>query len=134
MTNLNHQVILRTGDWSNDGHGKTNTISIKSNLSVEDIEGAYKKGCKIVKFDLSEDCCSQYEEGAITDDILKKLRKFPTLESAMDVQGRDDEGQTDSRRFTNLYLAIAKLGKPAFEYAIVPYDNIIDIGGYGLFC
>lgn len=41
-----HELMkLTLGDWSNDGHGKTETIILRSNKSIRQIREAYKKSC-----------------------------------------------------------------------------------------
>jgi hypothetical protein len=61
------------GDWSKDGHGKSEKVLIDSNIPMEELQEAYKKSCKKTGFDFSENVCADYEDQKIsqkTFDIL----------------------------------------------------------------
>lgn len=51
-------VVL--GDWSQDGHGKSEKVLIKSNLPVGDTQKAYKKSVEDTGFHFAEEICSDY--------------------------------------------------------------------------
>jgi hypothetical protein len=52
-----YPMFLVLGDWSHDGHGKTDKVLIESNLPVEDVRQAYIDSCKLtgVQFNINED-------------------------------------------------------------------------------
>jgi len=52
-----NKMYLVLGDWSDDGHGKHDKILLESNVSVKDIQDAYKASCKLtgVSFNHNED-------------------------------------------------------------------------------
>ena len=64
MDNLTRIVI---GDWSNnDGHGVTNSTLIRSNKNGIEIREAYRKGTKMVGFDLTKNVCHDYKDSNIS--------------------------------------------------------------------
>lgn len=148
MNNFPHSTTLVLGDWSDDGHGKTDIFIINSNLDSEEILAAYKKASKKLGFKFMDDVCADYEDNSIPIDYLKKLiesglqldQVFTSdydLKRAKKVLEDEDSEEnvslwTDS--YTAIFLFIVKLGNPEFEYKIVEDDtDRINIGGYGLF-
>lgn len=148
MNNFPHSTTLVLGDWSDDGHGKTEIIIIHSNLDSEEITIAYNKASKKLGFKFMDDVCADYEDSGIPQEYLNTLIKnglkleaiFDTdydLKEAREVLEGDDPDETVglwTHSYTQIFLFIVKMGNPEFEYKIVEDDsNRIDIGGYGLF-
>ena len=133
MSELINRVEFILGDWSHDGHGQTETISIMSNLNRKQIEKAYKKGSKLIDLDIVENLCCDYEDCSVSTDIVVKLKTagYNLSEWVFDPTGEDD-ATIDSDEFLEIYLFITKKGNPIFEYKITRSDAI-EIGGYGLF-
>lgn len=123
-------ISLVMGDRSGDGHGKTDTVIIKSNLSKKDLEKAYKKAIKIIGFDLAE-VASEYEDNYISEKLYLKLKKAGFTEDYG--ESEDEKYQIFSEAYADIYLFFIKIGEPKFEYEIVDSSNSINIGGYGLF-
>jgi len=73
---MKNKIDLVIGDWSDDGHGKLDTIKISSNLSLREIQTAYNKGKKLVKFDPIQKLCSEYEDRQLFPKDLELLKKF----------------------------------------------------------
>lgn len=50
-------MYLVVGDWSSDGHGKSEKVLLQSNVDVVSIQQAYKDSCKLtgVSFNINED-------------------------------------------------------------------------------
>ena len=50
-------MYLVLGDWSDDGHGKTNKVLLLANKTVKEIQDAYKASCKLtgMSFNHNED-------------------------------------------------------------------------------
>jgi len=61
------------GDWSEDGHGKSEKVLIDSNIPMEEIQEAYKKSCKKTGFDFSENVCCEYEDCKISYKTFEML-------------------------------------------------------------
>lgn len=147
MSELNNRTTLVMGDWSDDGHGKTDLTIINSNLAREQILKAYKKASKKLGFDLTKDICADYCDSHIPVDCLKALvQNGLDLDKVFDTdydvkearQAMEGENSEDvalwPHSFIEIFLFIVKLGNQDFEYEIVESDAAtINIGGYGLF-
>lgn len=148
MNNFPHATTLVVGDWSDDGHGKTDVIIIHSNIESEKIMGAYRKASKKLGFKLIDDVCTDYEDSMLPTQDLKKLMDhglrleqifepgYDELEEAKRaLENESSEGISlwpDS--YAKIFLFIVGLGDPTFGYKIVEDDTSrINIGGYGLF-
>lgn len=140
MSKLTHVVNLVLGDWSGDGHSKTDFITIRSSLSPVALAKAYNMGCKIVGFDLSNEVASDYEDSRIRGEELKKLRAAGYTKELDDEYPENDSGNEeydgtallDSDTFAEIYLWVAQKGNPKLQYEVD--RSRLDIGGYGLFC
>src|SRR6185312_12976492 len=60
---MNFTVVV--GDWSSDGHGKTETVTFNTNATEEELKAAYKAGVQIIGFDMVEELCSDYEDNKL---------------------------------------------------------------------
>ena len=138
-----HTIVLRLGDWSDDGHGKTACFYITSNIPIIALGKAYAKGVKNVGIDIVS-YCNQYEEWSLPKEAVQKLLDAGCkLEDHVDswafkewLKGTtpDEELSMDTHSFTNIWLWIASQGDADFEWRMIKEDRlIIDIGGYGLF-
>lgn len=147
-------INLVVGDWSSDGHGKTDTYSYEVNKSQKEIEAAHKKSCN--KYNIRfNSWCEDYEDNSmplkdllkIQDVILSEKEPdtdYSQLEADIAEILEDNEGDIDyddishklnvpgSTVFASLYLGIAKLSMQSLTYTPVESDEI-KIGGYGLF-
>jgi hypothetical protein len=128
------RIKLVIGDWSCDGHEKSDDYYIESNLSKKEIEKAYKKGTKLLGFDFSEEIAECYEDSTLPKDKWEKFKELGYT------GGFDSEDQADENgvniwleEFLDLYLFIIQLGNPDFKYELVEEEDTIHIGGYGLY-
>lgn len=125
---MDNIITLTCGDWSADGHGRTSSDTIRTNLTQKEIVKAYEKGAKIIGVDLSEDLCTDYEDNAFPG---KARQAYADHGMGFSEYGGDSTC-LDSYLFTKLYLFTAQVGNPEFKYEVVDSDEIT-IGGYGLF-
>lgn len=96
---------------------------IKSNLSTSEIDAAYSKGQALIGVDLR----SHFEKtNILTDEI------YEALFDHIDVEEFSDLIHLGEYDWVNLYLKLAKLGNPEFDYSWVedPIDH--HIGGEGI--
>lgn len=122
-------VNLIVGDWSDDGHGKTETYAIESNIERNEITHAYNKALKQnPKLNDFEQLCEGYEDSSIPEEFLDELKRLGYQAPAW----MEKELRISRDEFVDIYLFIVKVGNPAFEYSKVR-ANEINIGGYGLF-
>lgn len=131
---LLYTINLVLGDPSHDGHNQSDTVVIKSNLTLKQLETAYELGSKVVGFDLTADVAAEYEDSTISDEYMSKLKEqgFDTKKFKAD---RAEDGSGYSLwcdAFTQLWLFIAKVGAPDFRHRLVKGD-MIHVGGYGLY-
>lgn len=124
------KIKLVVGDWSKDGHEKSEDIYIESNLSIKDLTKAYKKGVSIVGLDVQSEVAANYQDSNISKKDLDKLINAG-LEIELDEDG--DEFYLDENSYSEIWLFVAKLGNPAFEYSFLEAEEQLNIGGYGLF-
>lgn len=122
-------VNIIVGDWSDDGHGKTETFAIKSNITRDEIDKAYTQAIKTYpKLNAFDSICEDYEDNSIPEDLLDELK----LLGYQPPKWMEKEFRVSREEFVDIYLFIVKLGNPAFEYSHVNH-NELTIGGYGLF-
>jgi phosphopantothenoylcysteine synthetase/decarboxylase len=129
------------GDWSSDGHGKTDNLVIKSNLTVAEINEAYKRGTKIVGFDFCDEVAKEYEDRRLSNEHMKLLvaqgydeKSVERVEYDNDDDDYDGDYSLWTDSYPDIWLFIVKLGNPNFKYEeVVDSAQRINIGGYGLF-
>jgi hypothetical protein len=137
-----HIINLLVGDWSHDGHEKTQKFTIESSLNQKELMKAYKKGCKIIGFDLTKDCCAEYEEFTLLREHKEKLKlngfyKDPDQLNDLEEEEEKEYSEEDPENFMyadafkDIWLFFIKTGNPSFTFN--QKTETINIGGYGLF-
>lgn len=121
-------IELVVGDWSGDGHEKTSSVHIKSNMKREELFAAIES--KEVKdvFDIHQ-VCSDYEENKLSQGVYDKLMELGILKA---IENDQDDFYVYTDVYVELLLDVVKHFYPTFKYSIVNNDSI-NIGGYGLF-
>jgi hypothetical protein len=121
-------IQLVVGDYSADGHGRTNIFCYESNLSINEIDSAFRSGISELGFDITK-FCKGYEDNQIPQEFVDVLlsKGFDEFENC------DEEAASlGSESYAAIYLFTAKVGNPAFEYVEFKISKK-EIGGYGLF-
>lgn len=132
-----HTIKFEVGDWSDDGHGKTDDIYFKSNKDGDEVESLYGASVKMHGLDITCEC-DEYEDSCLSGEYLEKAREifgsYPEVLKLLD-DIEDGEMYMDSDTFVTLYMWTAKLMSAdlEFEQTRPDYKNIIRPGGYGLF-
>lgn len=134
-------IKIEVGDHSGDGHEKTYTMNIDSSLSVEDLKLSFQEGMKMLGQGgnyYSFDFCSEYEDNQVPKEFVNSLIKVGIDPfDFLDFQESDSKVMNDSiytiscDNFIYLWLAVAKIGRPNFNYKVVNLSKL-KIGGYGL--
>jgi hypothetical protein len=128
-----HNINLVVGDWSKDGHNQSESVTIRTNLKLQEVQAAYNKGVKKIGFDLLKNCCHDYEDNVIQPQFVEKLKssgyKFDENDDLDDEEG----WFVDTDIWVELYLFFVKTGNPDFEHEIISDNESIKLGGYGLF-
>lgn len=131
---MEHIVQLSVGDWSNDGHSKTQYETIKSNISKNEMDLAYKEGAKITG-DVIDGVCDGYEECNVDASFVEKFQKlgfdFKLEKNEIKELKENDELYIDPERWIEIVMFVVKLGNPSFQYEITE-NNTFHCGGYGL--
>lgn len=123
-------VHLVIGDWSDDGHGKTDSVFIESNLTALQIEEAYSQFfTNNLELALYKDFCEDYDDVRLPE----KLATF-LLEAGLIMQGYIDTENfiVNQDEYVQIYLFIVKLARPDFKYSLIEIPKC-NIGGYGFF-
>ena len=153
------QIKLVIGDFSDDGHGKTETVIVETRHTAEQIIEAFQKGAE--KLDLKttyikgwpllniDGLCSNYEDYKFPKDIAAKLGVTLSEDVYISAfwenkdinQEWNDFVAKDGKlekyatlSYCAVWLAIALQGDPTIKMSVVQ-DTMpkINIGGYGLF-
>lgn len=133
------EILLVLGDWSADGHGKTENIIVNSTLNRKELEEAYKAGAEILNIDVSEECCADYEDGSIEKEIFNKFLELNPSLPDFDGWGCNDDDRDDgcisisNEQFAAMYMITCKVGNPSLVWTFSEVNETsINIGGYGL--
>lgn len=146
---MEHKFKVNIGDWSGDGHSQNEQFIIESNHSVDELQKAYKKSCKLtgIQFNRNEDytglkpetypheeydsrlVCTEYEESIISPLALKILKKFkvPLPEQDEEIEEEEKYYAEGPEKFLNILMNFIGLSLKGLEYQIVgeelPYLN-----------
>ena len=141
MSKRKYNIILRLGDPSDDGHGKTCEFNYVFDKSKDDIFAAYKEGVEKIGFDFINEVAVEYEDSSLDDDSFRKLKEAGFDCSHFYNNGHmdnHDEGDAEYVNFLNeedyisIFLFFVKVGDPSITYKKLDCA-VMDIGGYGLF-
>lgn len=145
-------MYLVLGDWSGDGHGKSDKVLVLSNKTVKQIQNAYKASCKLtgVSFNHNEDFTGQkrdyreakkyqiateYEQGFKVSDEAKQALKDAGYDIdkhfAFGMDEDDDQVEDNDVIFLHIWTEFVKLSLPDLIINKVPEDEDIPvINGY----
>lgn len=133
---MRYVINLVLGDWSNDGHGRTKTYTIDSNLSIDAINSAYKLGFSLIGHDIVKTVADEYQSTSLCDFIVEALYNngfaFEDIEVYDKLNNEFIDIELDTDLYLKIYLFVVYLGNPEFSPQIIE-QNKINIGGYGLF-
>lgn len=115
-----NQIKLTVGDWSGDGHEKTEDFTIHSSMTQEELSKAIKK---LKLMDIGNDC-SEYEDNKLSEKSQKKLEKAGIV--------YDNEEGLYPESWVQTILECVKHENPGSTFEIVQVPSI-NVGGYGLF-
>jgi len=134
MSSEMHQINLILGDWSDDGHGKTCTKTVRCNLTLEELQKAYEKGSEIVGFSLCDEVATEYQNSDFDAEYAAMLEKhgcnlLSKCESFKGVYHLDRD------LFVRIFMFVCGVGADSkLEWEFVTTRKLdFHIGGYGLF-
>lgn len=122
-----HLIQLVVGDWSDDGHGKTSTVTIESSKSKEDTLRAFILGNKKHKL---TNYCSDYGDATIPEELILSLAENLPWNFDEDVSYEDFHATPEE--YADLWIAVAL---SADSELIINQKDMptLNIGGYGCF-
>ena len=126
-------ISLEMGDSGGDGHAKTETFLVCSNLNQVAMKKAYQAGTKILGFDFSDEVAAQYDAAPLSKEHIKILTKNKIQ---IDTTGEAELTGPITLypvHFASIWLQILKLGNEKFQYGEIKINNSLSIGGYALF-
>lgn len=125
-----HQFKVEVGDRWDDGHGKYDIFTVRTNVSIDIIKEAIR--LSIEAMPALHDTCSNYEDSKCPLEVLEAL---PNIGINFADYSEDDETIMDPEHFVRFMLDIASVYTP-FTYEIIedhlPTVNL-QSSGYGLF-
>lgn len=129
-----HIVLLVLGDWSNDGHGMSETIPFCTEYTSAEIAGFVEKAEEKLGIKI-DDIASEYDEPWVYEGTHKVLVLHNVIgESDLDpFDDTKDRYYLGPREYTQIYLNMAIIGNEGKSVGEVLKLDKLEIGGYGLF-
>jgi len=153
-----NKMYLVLGDWSDDGHGKSEKVLVEVNKTVEEVQNAYKDSCKLtgISFNGNEDYTEtgrhweiankyriavEYEDYKLSDAVLEVLEKFKCPKEI--IENYNEEAYEGN--YIPLWFWFIGLYLPDLDYKIIKegdgipcingyWDKNLNVGfGYGLY-
>ncbi len=138
---VNEICRLIIGDWSGDGHSKTETILVEiiseQTVLPQNIELAFDNGCAIIGKNILQEL-DEYQAVTLSSNSVKKLREHGLLTDAefltmKNLKNEDDWSiWIDPEFYIDLYIRIVHLANPPFTLKRIDVPHV-NIGGYGLY-
>lgn len=135
-----HRLVI--GDWSNDGHEKSDFVAFNATHSREDIIKAYNEAVKKVGVTVCGDytespmcLCQDYEDSSIPDAALEKLEEFgiskeEMLETNYFDEFRGNVSASAPESLAWLFLEMVQKLLPEFDYEFISFDDLGCINGF----
>ena len=127
---LNNTWKIPVGDWSDDGHGKCDYYTIKSNFTVEQAREAYFKAIEKSGIDLSRDIASDYEDSRVSESIEDTQFIKDLISEGYLMEWDGSYHVNDSVSMAIIVLRFIKNYIPEFEYEMIE-DSIPMLPFYG---
>lgn len=143
---MNNIYSLTIGDWSRDGHEKSDVYMFNVNKTKQEILEAYTKVCNKCEVSLGDGfdqkyknngvtICADYEENSIDENIIQKLESIGVNLDFLD--GDSEEKSIYPDTICKLFFEMVKTEISDLEYSIFDVEslNLYTIGGigYGLY-
>lgn len=118
-------INLVVGDYSNDGHEKRETITIRSNKEADETKYAFDQENESVQL---EQYCSDYEDHKFPSSLIRKYVS-PELYT---IDPTEEFVEIWPETFAEVWMGMARAGDPELVLSVEHVPEIY-IGGYGLF-
>lgn len=145
---MNNLWNIPIGDWSDDGHGRCDWFTIKSNFTVEQAREAYFKSVEKSGVDICKEVAYEYGNNSVSEKFLKAFPEFLEKDLVKYDPEFNDYGFEyyieNSFDLVELVCLFIQKYNPEFRYEIInlpmlPFygydkkDRHIGHIGYGLF-
>lgn len=148
---LMRKVKLTIGDWSRDGHEKSEYFIYSVNKDVSEIREAYKSSCKLtrVQFNHGENytgldklveemcICTEYEDNQLSKKVADVLKSHGINVDIYfdDIDEEEGTGSFNPEGLAELIMEFIKLSIPDLQYKEASFkkskvDNIPPINGW----
>ena len=133
-----YKLKMVVGDWSDDGHGKSDFVYFDSSVDSATIKKAYLKACKQSGVYLHDTGSKQgllcsYEDKYITTKDIKKLSKIGIDANKYEPEDEREADDAitihDPKTVCKLFLDMVGSQLPDFSYQILS-DDIECINGF----
>lgn len=148
---MSYKIRFTIGDWSDDGHGKSQTYVVQANKPVEHLRELHLSSPDILGFDIG-DICRNYGDSLLSPEIFEALTNHcipnPFSKLANNIDNIDDGDLyfDTPDELVQLWIDILKHLDKELEAEIVPDNDIpnmhwsgyrdgkhLNVPGYGLF-
>lgn len=138
-----YKMYLVLGDWSEDGHNKSDKILLEVNWAVKNVQDAYKASCKLtgISFNGEDDYTEsgrnyrsagrfhvavEYEDSELSIDVLDVLEKFKCPSHIIE----NYKEEACEGNFIELWFWFVSLSLPGLKYKIIKDNQFPCINGY----
>lgn len=135
---MEHTFKLPIGDWSGDGHGKTEDFVIKSNTPIQGVREAYFSACDKIGFTLdghdAKTPCGEYEESTVPVERFEEMgiHELDTYKEWIEEYKEDGQVEDiDTSEFAQMVLDFIMIHNPEVELNIVPAEEMPTFQWYG---
>ncbi len=122
-----YSFILSIGDWSNDGHGKSEDFIVMSNTPVECVREAHYRIPETTGI-CFEALCSEYEENFIDDKNTEALK-------ALGFEFKDQTGLGEQvmcpEEMARLWVFLLMKADPSLHLELKPEEKLPTLHFYG---
>jgi hypothetical protein len=125
-----HTIVI--GDWSSDGHEKSDQFTFECNAEEADIKKAYLQAVKRSGISLHRDkdatsICCEYEDNRLNEDVIEKLKEIGVDFTEIHLED-EDGGTIVPEDVARLFFGMVKTQIPGFEYKLI--ENPKTINGF----
>ena len=113
-----YQFHLSIGDWSGDGHGRSEDFTVASNAPVEIVREAHYKIPEVTGIDI-EGICSEYEEDEIDPETVQTLKDMGFQFENSSGMG---EGIVNVPEMARMWIFLLQKADPSLELEIKDED------------
>lgn len=119
------RFYMTIGDWSGDGHEKTEDFLVESNKDIQDVREAHFRIRETTGIDI-EKICSHYGEQTIPESTAEKLERLGlTLKNGGRIIDSPEE-------MANLWIFLLQKADPELTLRLIPEQTYPMLHFYGV--